>query len=168
MSQNVCINIEYSGRDVKNAILNVQNKVNHIWVGFPLVFMFILGPVLVGVTKGFDTYTKGLTIVLIGAFFVYSGYYYLIPINRYNEFYKKIHKWTFIFSNDSVESIRDSVQSKVSWSVLKKVCEFDNSFILIDENKFLIIIPKRFFNNKTDEETVARLLKDNVKYYKKV
>ncbi|MCM1565545.1 MAG: YcxB family protein [Dehalobacter sp.] len=166
MEDKIIVEISYTDKDIRNAVFEVINRINSLWVLSVCAF-FVLGLVLfITIKNGFSAYYNGLLIVFLIISLLFFAIYYIYPINRYIKVYKIWKVSTFIFTSENIEIIRDYAQSICKWTMFIKACELKRYFILVDINKSLTILPKSAFGDESDIEKFKNILASKMKLLK--
>jgi hypothetical protein len=162
LESKIVVEVEYTDKDIRDALFQGINKINQFWVVTLCVFIAIGCVLILEFRNEFSNYFNGMITLFLIAYFVFIFYCYINPMNKYVELYRRRKYCTYIFSNESIELVRPEIQSTGKWSIFNKAFELKKYFILVDTNRALTIIPKRAFKNESDIEGFRNLIKENI------
>ena len=158
METSVDVQLIYNEKEIKKAISYFILQVNGIRIYALLFYPILLLATVLSLI--FNEYAL-LSIV----FFICGGVlyqvYYARPIEKYWAFYRKRKGSAYRFCEDKIFAINDDVQCTYMWTVFKKAYETPSAFLLLDDNKFVYIFPKRCFSNMLDVERLRKLFLRN-------
>ena len=165
MESNVEVKITYEKSEIKKAIsyyiLWVCNIRTYALVVYPIIIATIILSIMASEYE------------LVPIVFVLAGYilyyiYYQRPIDGYLKFYQKRKGGVYCFSNDGVSVVGEEIQIQYVWSVFIKAYEIPSAFLLLDDNKFVYILPKSCFGDNKSIEQIHNLLLQKVSYFQEV
>jgi len=148
------IKIDYNDTDVKKAISFLILRITGMKTAFMVIFFALAVSVAISLIV---VHSAILSVIFLLAGFLFYYFYYQRPVNKYVEFYQKRKHRIYRFSDENVQMIGENVHSNCLWSVFKKSYETPSYFLLIDDNRFIYIFPKSFFDNRFDIERLREL-----------
>ena len=162
MSQEIVVDVRYSDTEIRKALKYTCKYIYHariaLW-GLPLLTAVIAG---YGALDGFSNNTMSLLAAAATLTIIHYLFYYRIPTERYVAFYRKRKGGTYTFSQNEIKIVGIEMQMVCAWSLYKKAMEIPNSFLLLDENKFIYVFQKNCFNTQEDIQNFRILLKESV------
>ncbi len=156
MDKKVIVNVKYTDKEISSALVEYINCVLHSWVILPCVGIFIIGVLFAGLKSGFSSYINILLLIFIIVFILAVYYFYLRPIRGYQKIYQNRAEAVFEFSVEVIRITRDLSQSICKWDLFPMVYETKRYISLIDQNKAITFVPKKYF--ESDDE--LRYLQD--------
>lgn len=166
MGNKILVEIKYTDKDIRDAMFEIINRINRLWVVSACMFVVIVCIFFVEIKSGFSSYYNGLICVFIITYLIFLMLIYIYPINRYIDVYKRRGDSTFIFTDEKIEVSRKDVQSSCNWGLFIKAFELSKCFVLMDTNKALTILPKRSFKSESDIENIRNIISRKMKVFK--
>ena len=152
---NVEITVAYSECEIKKAlsfyILRICDLRTYALITYPILVAAIV------ISLAFNYYPLlSLVFLLIGVVLFYL--YYQWPITRYLRYFEKRKESNYHFDYEKIIIARKEVQSECLWSVFKKAYEIPSAFLLLDEIKFVYVLPKTCFTSTSELEQMRDML----------
>ena len=160
---NIVVKITYEKSEIKRAIsyytLRIRNIRTYALIVYPIITILIISLFLASEYKPqsiIEYAPQVVTLIFFGHVFYYRGYQQ--PVKGYLKYYQKRSGGIYGFSNDGVSFVGEEVQSQYLWSVFKKAYEVPSAFLLMDDNKFILVFPKSCFSDSQSIDQFHDLL----------
>ena len=163
METTININFKYTEKEYVNAVKWYYMNSSRIIFDFIVAVIIII----IGSFLQFNNpkSVSNVFIMAAGVLFLLILVYaiYINPKRIFRSEPKFKYEYHLIFSNDGIEFKTEHINSNLQWNHYVKFSETKEFYYLIYGTFMFTIIPKRAFENKSNEEEFKKLLIDKIK-----